>query len=325
MLSEVKRISNLKLAAIVVWYYPQRIDNIVQKTLSYASTVKVYIIDNTPFDNSGLAIQVPGADYIPLLKNTGIAAAQNIGCERASKDGFEWVMTMDQDSYFEIGQFESYLQKVNQFSITDEKAVSYSVSIRDDSKQVLPLTTLIKNKLKSFLLEHHYISKTPATTTSMPAIDHPDRVFASANIISLSAWKEVGKFDEALFIDEVDFDFCIRLRMSGYYITRFNTLHLNHKLGNRKFTIFPKTTHHSGKRLYYIIRNKLIENRRYRYALVLHRDYIKEIHRYFKDYCILSWRAPQNWVIFGKAFFAYKTFMKGDRTFLELKEKGLAK
>lgn len=315
----------MKIAAIVIWYNPQRVENCVSKVRSYADFIKVYIIDNSPCDNSELARQVQNAVYLPNLKNVGIAAAQNIGCKEALRDGFEWVMTMDQDSFFEEGQFDNYLREAERYSITDEKAVSFSVSMKDESKRILPLTTLIRLKAKAFLkrLSNSPTSSPIAFPAQIQPIDHPDRVFASANIIKLSVWDEIGRFDEGLFIDEVDFDFCIRLHLGGYYITRFNTVYLNHKLGNRKFTIFPKTSYHTGKRLFFIIRNKLIENKRY--GCIIERNYKKEIFRYFKDYCILNLKAVYNWLIFARAFFSYKDFIKRDSTYLKLKEKGLAK
>ena len=313
----------MNLAAVVIWYNPQKVVNIVQKTSSYAHCIRVYIIDNSPNDNSDLAYQIPGAIYIPQLKNIGIAAAQNIGCRKALEDGFEWVITMDQDSYFETGQFERYVQEADNYLLSDEKAASFSVSIKDESEKILPLTTYLKIKLKTYLKRNTF-SPPPQTFNTEP-IDHPKRVFASANIINLAVWEEIGCFDEGLFIDEVDYDFDIRLQMAGYYITRFNNVYLNHKLGNRKFTVFPKYSYHTGERLFFIIRNKLIENRRYRYATELDRDYIKEVFRYFRDYCILDLRALQNLLIFTRAFFAYKRFIKEDALFHKLKEKGLAK
>lgn len=308
----------MRIAAVVIWYYPQKDIDVVSKVLSYAHIVKVYIVDNSPTDNAELAEQIPRAQYIPNFTNVGIAAAQNIGCKQALNDGFEWVMIMDQDSFFEAGQAERYLREVDHYAMSDEKSVSFSLYMKDDSKKILPLTTLIKQKLKTWLKGIcHY----PSHVYTMPPIDHPDRVFASANIVKLSVWQEIGAFDELLFIDEVDFDFCIRLHLKGYHITRFNNLYLNHKLGNRKFTVFPKASYHSGKRLYYIIRNKLIENRRYRF--VVSRNFKKEIGRYFKDYCLLDWKAPKNWLIFTRAYFDYRAFIKTDATFRQMKEKGL--
>lgn len=311
----------MKLAAVAIWYNPQKDEDLVLRVLSYAGLVKTYIVDNSPCDHADLAAQIPGAVYLPNFKNIGIAAAQNRGCKQAFKDGYEWVMTMDQDSCFGDGQFERYIHEAENYALSDEKSVSFSVCMLDSSSPILPLTLQIRIKIKTLFVK--YFGYTPRPVPTKEAIDHPDRVYASANIVKLSVWNEVGGFDEALFIDEVDFDFCIRLQMAGYRITRFNTLYLNHKLGNRRLSVFPKETYHTGIRLFYIIRNKFIENRRYRF--IIKHNYRKDLFRYFKDYCILDWRAVRNWGIFLHAYFAYKDFIKTDSTFLKLKEKGLAR
>ena len=38
----------------------------------------------------------------------------------------------------------------------------------------------------------------------------------------IDAWEQIGKFDEWLFIDLVDNEFCKRLIVSGYTILRLN-------------------------------------------------------------------------------------------------------
>lgn len=314
----------MNLAAVVIWYNPQKLERCIENILTYSKFIpKVFIVDNSDSDNSKLAELIPNSVYITNRKNIGIAAAQNIGCDKAKAAGFDWVITMDQDSSFDDDIFEQYIKKAENYIVEDSLSTSFSIQMQDESQKILPLSIIVKKKLKKFLVTFfgftfpHPIEKAP--------IDHPDRVYASANIIKLSVWTEIGKFDESLFIDEVDFDFCIRLKLAGFKITRFNTIYLNHKLGNRKFTIFSKCSYHTGKRLFFIIRNKLIENKRYRYALKLEHDYQKEIFQYFKDYCIFDIKAPFNWLIFVKAFIAYKKFIKADPTYKNLKAKGLAK
>lgn len=317
-------VKTMKLAAVVIWYNPKSFEESTKKVLSYSPCAeKVYIVDNSSVDNSALTKEIPNAVYIPNLKNLGIAEAQNIGCQRALEDGFEWAMTMDQDSSFDSGVLEKYIELSENHTKEDQKSASFSLSMKDDSKNILPLSVQAKKKLKAFLIKHLNFSFPPPKERE--PIDHPDRCYASGNIINLLVWSRIGKFDSSLFIDEVDFDFCIRLLLNGYIITRFNTISLNHKLGNRKITLFPKCSYHTGKRLFFIIRNKLIENKRYGTAIKLEHDYRKEIFQYFKDYCIFDIKAFTNLIIFIKAFRAYKEFIKNDPTYQNLKEKGLAK
>ena len=100
------------ISAVIVWYKPQEMHSPTasEAILTYASFFsKIYIIDNSDNDNSEIAKLIPNAIYIPNRSNLGIAAALNIGCAQALKDGFEWCMTMDQDSFFDTNEITRYI------------------------------------------------------------------------------------------------------------------------------------------------------------------------------------------------------------------------
>lgn len=44
--------------------------------------------------------------YIPLYDNKGLAVALNVGCRKAAQLDYEYVLTMDQDSYFDSGALQ---------------------------------------------------------------------------------------------------------------------------------------------------------------------------------------------------------------------------
>jgi len=81
----------------------------------------------------------------------------------------------------------------------------------------------------------------------------------SGSMIMLDIWSEMGGFDEQMFIDGVDYDFCIRLNKNGYSILRINDVSISHQIGNSKRISFLGHNllilNHSEKRLYYIARN----------------------------------------------------------------------
>jgi rhamnosyltransferase len=66
----------------------------------------------------------------------------------------------------------------------------------------------------------------------------------------------LGFFEEKLFIDSVDNEYCLRLRKNGYKIIRVNHAVLNHQLGTlRKNWLGFSTIVHPASRRYYITRN----------------------------------------------------------------------
>jgi len=79
----------------------------------------------------------------------------------------------------------------------------------------------------------------------------------SGSLLDLNVFKEIGEFDENLFIDYVDTDYCIRLRKSGYKLIQFARPIMMHSLGITKDTLGYSFYEHSPIRNYYIFRNKL--------------------------------------------------------------------
>ena len=92
----------------------------------------------------------------------------------------------------------------------------------------------------------------------------------SGGIINLEMYKQIGGFDDYLFIDEVDADFSYKAEINGFRVLRFENVYLNHKLGKKKncglFNIFflRERTLHSPFRIYFMVRNYLLIRSRYK-------------------------------------------------------------
>ena len=297
----------ISLSAITIWYNPQTMQNPTasEAILSYSSRMdKVYIIDNSSNNNSSLINNIPNAVYIPNYKNLGIAKALNQGCEAAKQDGFDWVLTMDQDSFFEETQLNKFISIFNDFTLSDNSIKSFAPTQLDSGNSNIVITKQVIKNIISFFLPH-YLEKREQKKLDVPDTVFVDRIMTSANIINLNTWAEIGRFDEILFIDEVDHDFCTRLVFSNYKILKINTCHVNHRLGEPTKTFFPKVQYESDFRLFYIFRNMMIEKYRYGKQNKV-RNYSKEIWEYFRDYCIFNRHPITHLKIFLKAYKDYK-------------------
>lgn len=234
--------SKTNITAVVIWFNPDKTS--IANILTYSSFFKkIYIVDNSLTDNSTLAAECLNSFYIPNRSNMGIAKATNIGCERAFQDGFDWVMTMDQDSSWDITELKKFINLIE--NNKDGTIASFAPT---HSNQIKSVIGDIKNKTKN---------KTDKE------IIFQSKVMASGNIINLNIWKNCGKFNEDLFIDEVDHEFCYKLLKNGYKICEFQDVYMFHTLGNVKKTILPRPCKHSGVRLFYIFRNILFIKRNY--------------------------------------------------------------
>lgn len=201
----------------------------------------VYIVDNCSSNINEIKKHICSIDNLHIFcneKNYGIAYALNKGFELAKKDCYEWVLTLDQDS------------------ICPEKMVEKFLPFMDAEKVgiVCPLVDY-KN----------YYRKKDHTGNEF---DYVNACMTSGSMTSIKAWGKVVGFDVWLFIDCVDNDFCIKLESAGFKIIRVNGVVIKHELGNAtkvKFGPISFTTfNYNAFRNYYIVRNNLYLNYKYR-------------------------------------------------------------
>lgn len=224
----------MKIAAGIVTYNPEikcfqdNINAIVKQV------DVVYIIDNYSRnlkDIENICEKEEKCQFIPLSKNEGIARALNIACGNAYKDGFEWIITLDQDSICPENIIEEYKKYIKL-----EKCAMLSSCIFDRSRNLI--TTDKKNQYSQI-----------------------ENCITSGSLLNLNVWKELNGFDEYLFIDGVDFDICHRIIKLNYKIYRINAVVLNHEIGKSEYKkIFNwkvVVMHHSPFRKYYIARNNI--------------------------------------------------------------------
>lgn len=178
-----------------------------------------------------------------LGENKGIAAAQNVMCRWAKDSGYEWIITLDQDSVSPEGLVKEYERVINTY---------------DNIGMICPKVLDRNFGEINYGIEHTGIEEVP-------------QCIASASAINIAAWDAVGGFYEPLFIDAVDFDICWTLREKGYKILRTNNVTLLHEVGHSHKVKFAGKErlilNHSPLRYYYIIRNSFITGRRHKRLL----------------------------------------------------------
>jgi rhamnosyltransferase len=174
----------------------------------------------------------PGVTVDRLGANRGIGHALNRAVRYAEANGYRWLLTMDQDSVAHRAMIAAYAEAITK----DPTLVCLAPSIR-------------KNGVAS------------------AAHDGPiDYAITSGNLVHVDLFAEIGQYDEAFFIDCVDFDFSLRVRRAGHQVHRVARALLEHELGEavrapamaRRFY-----ARHSPARRYYMYRNFLYMARRY--------------------------------------------------------------
>lgn len=229
------------IAAVVVLYRPDT--DVLANVRAISTQVdRVFAVDNTEEPDADFVealSAVPGLTYVPLGDNLGVAAALNAGLSRVRDAGYGWALTMDQDSTPDDGMVAALARCAGGCDGGDRIGILAPVLIEGGAVRPGPL---------------------PTCAEVLTAI-------TSGNLLSVAAWVDAGGFDEALFIDQVDHDMCLRLHGRGYSVRQCGEARLVHHLGDPIEVRLGRTFHvsnHSPLRRYYITRNRFEVARRYR-------------------------------------------------------------
>lgn len=246
----------LKIAGTTILYNPN--EEVITNILTYLDQIELlYIVDNS--ETVGLIhnklIDYPRIKFIDNSGNIGIAAALNKAANQAIKDGFDVLLTMDQDSKISENLIREMIKEIE----------------KDDKIGILsPFIILVNNPKKPV----------------KQGLEPIKVAITSGCIIKLSIYKEIGEFQEKFFIDYVDIDYSLRILSRGYKIFQLNNTSIYHNLGKikeEKFfykKIYP--TNHPPVRMYYRTRNRFFVNNLYKgvFPEFVHEDkknFIKEL------------------------------------------------
>lgn len=232
----------MKLIAIIVTYLPDQ-KELLRNIRSCIDDVEELIIwENTPidtinYDKKLFLKEFSGKiSFSGLGMNVGIGKALNFGAKVAIRKGFTHLLTLDQDSFFETNHLEKYKKQISEFD--DHKAGIFGVNY-------------INNNQNAWKISEKYLQK-------------PDCI-TSGSIVPVKTFLSAGFFDEDLFIDGVDFDFCYKINQNNDLKTIIcSEVIMNHQVGYLTKTKFGfSTENYSAFRTYYIVKNHLLLWKRY--------------------------------------------------------------
>ena len=286
-----------KVAAIIVSYNPDK--NLLDSVNLLISQVeKIIIVDNGSIEekrkdiSSIKDIDNERIEVIFNEENLGIATALNIGVREALKQGFNWILTMDQDSKASKDMVEKMFEVYNNI---DEK----------ERKSILSIfPNFVDERIQS--IEENSVMNT---------YEYVDADITSGNLVKAEVFDKVGFFDDSLFIDLVDTDFCMRLNEKNIKMIKVRDAILYHSLGESQSvkSIFGKfnTSNHSALRRYYMTRNRFYIWEKYKdlNSFTLNRD--KKLFKKEFIKIILGEKDKVNKI--KMVFKRYKDYKKGIR------------
>lgn len=179
---------------------------------------------------------------IYLEKNKGIAYALNKGINYSIEKGYDWILTLDHDSIVTDDMIENMLKCYGNFDKELREKVAMLVPTHVEEKEY-ENSNIISNEEKF----------------SKPYIEVLTEITSGA-LTKADIYKNIGLYDEKLFIDLVDHDYCLSLNRKGFKVIQVSSAVLIHNLGEsvKKNVLGLKMTptNHSPLRRYYMSRNR---------------------------------------------------------------------
>lgn len=250
-------LNNKKVYAGIVTFNPS-LKVLEDNVLSvYKQVSEIVIVDNASENIEKISEIIGQFNNIVLIKNyenKGIAYALNQLMNFGESNLYTYMLTLDQDSKCP----RNYIQDMLPFFKIDKKIGIVAPVIKDINVGIVGHSPSPYGYVKTCI--------------------------TSGSIVSIEAWKNIGGYDELLFIDSVDFDFCYRLRKARYLILQTDRKYLIHEIGDgeiKKFLFWKvNVTNHSPFRKYYISRNNI-------YYPLKNRMYIRFLRGVFRDLCLI--------------------------------------
>jgi rhamnosyltransferase len=173
--------------------------------------------------------------------NLGVASALSHVARIAQAEGFDWLAMFDQDSSAPDGGIGRLLAFYNDHPQSDRIGI-LAMSHRDRATG------------RDYHQGWDVLEEGPGWRSVRTTI-------TSGSMVKVEVFGIVGFFDEELFIDFVDHDFCLRCRAHGFLVIEDRAVAIDHSIGDamersllgRRVVCF----NHAPERRYYITRNQL--------------------------------------------------------------------
>ncbi|MBD1837184.1 glycosyltransferase family 2 protein [Coleofasciculus sp. FACHB-501] len=282
-----------KVAAYITAYEePEAVKSCITaiKRQSYP-VQEIFIIDNSAVpsvstqESSDLVV-----NFHP--ENIGVAGGLKLGIAWAIKQEYDFLWALDQDSEPNPDLLEKLLKKYQELSYQE-----FSVGI------VAPLVFEIntQQEFPGSLFDRYKLVPFP-NPKEQSEYYQCDAVITSGALISTSVAKLVEPPNEGLFLDAIDYSYCMNFRKKGYQIIVVRDAILKHRIGNyckvkirsRKGQEEIFTFVCSPSRYYYACRNHTYLETRLAEKRMLHRAviyrtifmlrFLKNILRYEPDF-----------------------------------------
>lgn len=191
---------------VIITFNPQ--PNIKNKIDELVEQYQCVVVDNNSDKDE---LELLANEKLIIIRNNsnmGIAYALNQGLEKAEQLGWKWAITMDQDSYLHQNAMDVFNRIYNSYPNPNQIAMIAGNYVGDIKENIL-----------------RYACSPEADYSEV------DTIITSGCLTNIAIWREIGKFNNGYFIDNVDDEFCLRASLHNYKTLATNEVVLEHQIG----------------------------------------------------------------------------------------------
>jgi rhamnosyltransferase len=241
--------------AIVVTYNPQRGKLELLLDAIASQVEKVIVVDNGTTSGKSWLTEIgerSGREILALDGNCGVAAGHNLGIARARELGADAVLMLDQDSLPAANMVAELRKALVALSGSGRLVAAVGPAHFDRGGAQSPF-------LRFGFARNQHLYCGSAPNDEAVQCDH---LITSGTLVPINVFGAVGVLEDALFIDNVDTEWCFRAIDKGYSLFGVCAARMSHSVGDALVETWvpyaDPVVVHSPIRLYYIFRNHLL-------------------------------------------------------------------
>lgn len=233
-----------RILAVIICFHPnhERLQRLIDAIRP--SVGGIVLFDNGGTDASRLVGVGADVRVQSCGGNVGLAKALNAACEHGVKHGYRLLVSFDQDSTPPVDMIPVLERELIAFQAREPRAIAIGpqlVDLRGGRELVSPFVRFGRVG----------VSKWSGTGT-----EPVSQLITSGCMIDLRAWNDGSRFNDALFIDYVDNDWCWRMVRQGHVILGTGRIRMSHEISEQiKASSYISLNKYGPFRRYFQMRN----------------------------------------------------------------------
>ena len=216
-------LNNSSIAIIIInWRKYNLTKNCIQSVFkSTYVNFKIIIVDNE-YQNNGFA-EFEKNDKIHIIKNEkneGFARANNQGIKYSLKNGFDYILVLNNDTEIKNNLLYSLIKQSNKLN----QKIIQPLILNYDGTKIWNAGGTINNFFGTFQTN----KKGESFKNFKKNMDFTDWFTGCCVLIKSEVFNDIGYFDERFFAYYEDVDYSIRLKKMGYSIALMTDSYLQH-------------------------------------------------------------------------------------------------